>query len=45
MKTKEIGAKVGLNEKKHMVALRADEGGLVMHQIKYLDDEIRPMKK
>jgi DNA end-binding protein Ku len=34
--------KVVLREKEHLVALRAYQRGLVMHQLKYLD-EIRPM--
>ncbi len=34
--------KVVLREKEHVVALRAYQRGLVMHQLKYLD-EIRPM--
>ena len=34
--------KVVLREKEHMIALRAYQRGLVMHQLKYLD-EIRPM--
>jgi DNA end-binding protein Ku len=34
--------KVVLKEKEHLVALRAYQRGLVMHQLKYLD-EIRPM--
>jgi DNA end-binding protein Ku len=34
--------KVVLGEKEHLVALRAYQRGLVMHQLKYLD-EIRPM--
>jgi DNA end-binding protein Ku len=34
--------KVVLREKEHAVALRAYQRGLVMHQLKYLD-EIRPM--
>jgi len=34
--------KVVLREKEHVIALRAYQRGLVMHQLKYLD-EIRPM--
>src|ERR671929_1965404 len=34
--------KVMLREKEHVIALRAYQRGLVMHQLKYLD-EIRPM--
>jgi DNA end-binding protein Ku len=34
--------KVVLREKEHVVALRAYQRGLVMHQLKYLD-EIKPM--
>jgi DNA end-binding protein Ku len=34
--------KVGLREKEHLVALRAYQRGLVMHELRYLD-EIRPM--
>jgi DNA end-binding protein Ku len=34
--------KVVLRDKEHLVALRAYQRGLVMHQLKYLD-EIRPM--
>ncbi|HKI07476.1 MAG TPA: Ku protein, partial [Nitrososphaeraceae archaeon] len=34
--------KVVLREKEHLVALRAYQRGLVMHQLRYLD-EIRPM--
>jgi len=34
--------KVVLREKEHVIALRASQRGLVMHQLKYLD-EIRPM--
>jgi hypothetical protein len=34
--------KVVLREKEHLVALRAYQRGLVMHQLKYLD-EIKPM--
>ncbi len=34
--------KVVLKEKEHIVALRAYQRGLVMHQLRYLD-EIRPM--
>jgi DNA end-binding protein Ku len=41
--TKKIAiGKVVLREKEHIVALRAFQRGLVMHQLKYLD-EIRPM--
>jgi DNA end-binding protein Ku len=41
--TKKIAiGKVELREKEHLVALRAYQRGLVMHQLKYLD-EIRPM--
>jgi DNA end-binding protein Ku len=41
--TKKIAiGKVVLREKEHLVALRAYQRGLVMHQLKYLD-EIRPM--
>jgi DNA end-binding protein Ku len=41
--TKKIAiGKVILREKEHIVALRAYQRGLVMHQLKYLD-EIRPM--
>ena len=41
--TKKIAVgKVVLKEKEHLVALRAYQRGLVMHQLKYLD-EIRPM--
>ena len=41
--TKKIAiGKVILREKEHIVALRAFQRGLVMHQLKYLD-EIRPM--
>jgi len=41
--TKKIAiGKVVLKEKEHLVALRAYQRGLVMHQLKYLD-EIRPM--
>jgi DNA end-binding protein Ku len=41
--TKRIAmGKVVLKEKEHLVALRAYQRGLVMHQLKYLD-EIRPM--
>jgi DNA end-binding protein Ku len=41
--TKKIAiGKIVLREKKHPVALRAYQRGLVMHQLKYLD-EIRPM--
>lgn len=41
--TKKIAiGKVVLREKEHIVALRAYQRGLVMHQLKYLD-EIRPM--
>ena len=36
--------KVVLREKEHVVALRAYQRGLVMHQLKYLD-EIRPMNE
>ena len=34
--------KVVLREKEHVIALRAYQRGLVMHQLRYLD-EIRPM--
>jgi DNA end-binding protein Ku len=41
--TKKIAiGKVVLRDKEHLVALRAYQRGLVMHQLKYLD-EIRPM--
>jgi DNA end-binding protein Ku len=41
--TKKIAVgKVVLRDKEHLVALRAYQRGLVMHQLKYLD-EIRPM--
>jgi DNA end-binding protein Ku len=41
--TKNIAiGKVVLREKEHLVALRAYQRGLVMHQLRYLD-EIRPM--
>jgi DNA end-binding protein Ku len=41
--TKKIAiGKVVLREKEHLVALRAYQRGLVMHQLRYLD-EIRPM--
>jgi DNA end-binding protein Ku len=41
--TKKIAiGKVVLREKEHLVTLRAYQRGLVMHQLKYLD-EIRPM--
>jgi DNA end-binding protein Ku len=41
--TKKVAiGKVVLREKEHIVALRAYQRGLVMHQLKYLD-EIRPM--
>ena len=41
--TKKVAiGKVVLREKEHLVALRAYQRGLVMHQLKYLD-EIRPM--
>jgi DNA end-binding protein Ku len=41
--TKKIAiGKVVLREKEYVVALRAYQRGLVMHQLKYLD-EIRPM--
>ncbi len=41
--TKKIAiGKVVLKEKEHLVALRAYQRGLVMHQLRYLD-EIRPM--
>ena len=41
--TKKVAiAKVVLREKEHLVALRAYQRGLVMHQLHYLD-EIRPM--
>jgi DNA end-binding protein Ku len=41
--TKKIAVgKVVLKDKEHLVALRAYQRGLVMHQLKYLD-EIRPM--
>src|SRR5918912_3195628 len=41
--TKKIAiGKVVLREKEHMVGLRAYQRGLVMHQLRYLD-EIRPM--
>jgi DNA end-binding protein Ku len=41
--TKNIAiVKVVLREKEHLVALRAYQRGLVMHQLRYLD-EIRPM--
>jgi DNA end-binding protein Ku len=41
--TKKVAVgKVVLREKEHLVALRAYQRGLVMHQLKYLD-EIRPM--
>jgi DNA end-binding protein Ku len=41
--TKKIAiGKVVLREKEHLVALRAYQRGLVMHQLKYLD-EMRPM--
>jgi DNA end-binding protein Ku len=41
--TKKIAiGKVVLREREHLVALRAYQRGLVMHQLKYLD-EIRPM--
>ncbi|HEX5977009.1 MAG TPA: Ku protein [Nitrososphaeraceae archaeon] len=41
--TKNIAiGKVVLKEKEHLVALRAYQRGLVMHQLRYLD-EIRPM--
>ena len=36
--------KVVLREKEHLVGLRAYQRGLVMHQLKYLD-EIRPMEE
>ena len=43
--TKKIAiGKVVLREKEHLVALRAYQRGLVMHQLKYLD-EIRPMEE
>ena len=41
--TKKVAiGKVVLREKEHVIALRAYQRGLVMHQLKYLD-EIRPM--
>jgi DNA end-binding protein Ku len=41
--TKKIAiGKVVLREKEHLVALRAYQRGLVIHQLRYLD-EIRPM--
>jgi DNA end-binding protein Ku len=41
--TKKVAiGKVVLKDKEHLVALRAYQRGLVMHQLKYLD-EIRPM--
>ena len=41
--TKKVAiGKVVLKEKEHLVALRAYQRGLVMHQLRYLD-EIRPM--
>jgi DNA end-binding protein Ku len=41
--TKKIAiGKVVLREKEHLIALRAYQRGLVMHQLRYLD-EIRPM--
>src|SRR5919198_1140338 len=43
--TKRIAiGKVVLREKEHLVALRAYQRGLVMHQLKYLD-EIKPMEQ
>jgi non-homologous end joining protein Ku len=43
MKTGKIAiGKVVLREREQLVALRAYQRGLVMHQLKYLD-EIRPM--
>jgi non-homologous end joining protein Ku len=41
MQAKDVG-KVVLRDKEHLVALRAYQRGLVMHQLRYLD-EIRPM--
>src|SRR5918912_906154 len=40
--SKIASGKVVLREKEHVIALRAYQRGLVMHQLKYLD-EIRPM--